>query len=85
MLDNSDTVVQQMTLPSHRGTLRFSHLKAAEYRLRAVLDVDANGSWTTGDYRLRRQPEECLLYEKKLQLREKWELEERWTVTTQTQ
>ena len=85
VLDNRDTVVQQMTLPSQGGTLRFSHLKAAEYRLRAVLDVDANGSWTTGDYRLRRQPEECLLYEKKLQLREKWELEERWTVTTQTQ
>ena len=84
VLDSRDTVVQQQTLPAAGGKLQFSHLKAGDYRLRAVLDVDASGTWTTGDYRLRRQPEECILYEKKLQLREKWELEERWTLTTPT-
>lgn len=81
VLDSRDTVLQFQTLEMS-GTLHFIHLPAAEYRLRAVVDCDGNGQWTTGDWLLRRQPEECLLYEKKLQLREKWELEERWTITT---
>ena len=78
VLDSKDTVVAQQ--PLNDATLRFSHLPAAEYRLRAVVDRNANGRWTPGDYRLNRQPEECLFYEKTLKLREKWELEERWSV-----
>ena len=81
VLDSRDTVVQYRPIRTS-GSLKFLHLPAAEYRLRAVVDCDGNGRWTTGDWLSRRQPEECILYEKKLQLREKWELEERWTVTT---
>ena len=78
VLDSRDTVVQHKPLD---GTdLRFDHLPAGEYHLRAVVDCDSNGQWTPGDYQQNRQPEECIYYEKTLQLREKWELEERWTV-----
>ena len=79
VLDAKDTVVQQQGLASS-GTLRFSHLPAGNYRLRAVLDRDGNGQWTTGDYILGRQPEEFLTFDKELQLREKWEMEEQWDV-----
>lgn len=79
VLDSRDTVVQKQLLPGS-GQLRFNHLPAAEYRLRAVVDSNADGQWTTGDYFMRRQPEEILLYDKTLLLREKWELEERWSV-----
>ena len=79
VLDKRDTVVQrQATLGS--GTLQFIHLPAAEYRLRAVVDRDGNGEWTAGDYRLQRQPEECIMFGKTLQLREKWEMEEKWEI-----
>lgn len=79
VLDKRDTIVQQQRLESS-GTLRFSHLAAGDYRLRAVIDIDGNGTWTTGDYRLQRQPEPTVLFGKTLQLREKWEMDERWTV-----
>ena len=79
VLDSRDSVVMSRGL-SIPTTLRFDHLPAGEYRLRAVIDLDSNGLWTTGNYRLGRQPEECLLYEKTLKLREKWEMEERWAV-----
>lgn len=78
VLDERDTVVASQ--PFGGAALRFDHLPAGEYRLRAVIDLDGNGRWTTGDYRLGRQPEECLMYEKVLKLREKWEMEERWAV-----
>ncbi len=79
VLDSKDTVVQSQPL-DESGTLRFIHLPAAEYRLRAVVDCNGDGQWTTGDWFARRQPEECLYFDKTLQLREKWEMEERWEV-----
>ena len=80
VLDSKDTVVQRQTLTGAGGTLRFIHLPAAEYRLRAVVDADADGKWTAGDYRRQRQPEKCIPFDKTLKLREKWEMEERWRV-----
>lgn len=80
VLDKRDTVVQHATLHAPSATLRFTHLPAGDYRLRAVVDRNGDGRWTTGDYRLGRQPEEHHLFDKTLQLREKWEMEERWTV-----
>ena len=79
VLDNKDTVVQQQILTAS-GRVRFIHLPSGDYRLRAVVDSDNNGRWTPGDYRRQRQPETFLLYEKTLSLREKWEMEEKWTV-----
>lgn len=81
VLDKRDTVVQLSTLHSSLSTLQFSHLTGGDYRLRAVLDHNGDGRWTPGDYRAQRQPEETILFDKTLQLREKWEMEERWTVS----
>ena len=81
VLDSKDTVVQKMSTDnSQAATIRFTHLPAGDYRVRAVVDSDGNGQWTTGDYLAGRQPEAFFLYNKTLQLREKWEMEERWTV-----
>ena len=49
------------------------------------MDRNGDGQWTTGDWFARRQPEECIMFEKTLQLREKWELEEKWTVSDKKQ
>jgi len=79
VLDSKDTVVASQAL-ARSGNLRFLHLPSGDYRLRAVVDADSNGRWTPGDYCRQRQPEQSVLFEKTLSLREKWEMEERWTV-----
>lgn len=61
------------------GTVRIDHIAGGSYRLRAVVDTDGNGSWTTGNYPVR-QPEQFIYFEKTLQLRERWEVEEKWEV-----
>ena len=78
VLDKRDTVVQSQPLAGS-GTVRFTRLAAGEYRIRAIFDTDGNGRWTPGDYRKQQQPEQTALFEKTLQLRERWEMEERWT------
>ena len=42
------------------------------------LDKNLNGSWTTGSYAEKRQPEEVFYYPKKLTLIKNWEFEETW-------
>lgn len=79
VLDKRDTVMQQQALNTS-GKVRFTHLPAGDYRLRAVVDRNGDGHWTPGDYRQQRLPEEAVLFEKTLSLREKWEMEEKWTV-----
>lgn len=79
VLDSRDTVAQRQTLQAS-GTLRFIHLKEGDYRVRAVLDTDGDGAWTPGDYRAGRQPERAVLFDKTLQLRQKWEFEEHWNI-----
>lgn len=82
LLDSHDSVHTAYPLGGS-GEVVFSHLKAEEYRLRAVLDTDGNGKWSTGDYFSGRQPEETVYYEKTLQVRERWEMDERWTIHPQ--
>lgn len=84
VLDKRDTVVQHSSLITHHSPLTFSHLPAGEYRLRAILDANGDGRWTPGDYRLQRQPEQAIYFEKTLSLREKWEMEEHWIVEKDT-
>ncbi len=79
LLDAKDTVVKVRTIVES-GYLRYDHIAAGDYRLRAVVDADSNGRWTVGDFSLRRQPEEWIMFEKTLQLRERWEMEEEWKV-----
>ena len=80
VLDDKDTVVASRTV-TVTGEVKIPHLKAGTYRVRAVLDTDGNNAWTPGDYWIDRQPEYVIYYSKSLQVREKWELEERWTLT----
>lgn len=79
VLDKRDTVVQLQSLTTS-GLLKFAQLPAGDYRLRAVIDRNGDGRWTPGDYRQGRQPEMSVMFDKTLQLREKWEMEEKWTV-----
>lgn len=80
VLDNKDTVIKHAPLLPTLSTLRFPHLAAGQYRLRAVVDRNGDGMWTPGEYPLQRQPEESFYFDKTLQLREKWEMEENWIV-----
>lgn len=82
-LPKEDSLAPRTVLESSHfevSTVKFTHLPEGEYRLRAVIDTNGDGQWTTGDYRTGRQPEQSVLFGKTLSLREKWEMEEEWTI-----
>lgn len=73
-------IVRQQTV-SQPGKLSFLHLKGGKYSFRAIVDRDQNNQWTPGNYWLQRQPEEIILFGKTLDLRENWDMEEKWVLT----
>ncbi|MBP5540687.1 MAG: Ig-like domain-containing protein [Bacteroidales bacterium] len=77
LLNEKGDMVRQVTLAAS-GTAEFPHLKGGKYTIRLVNDADGDGQWTPGDYWSRRQPEEVVYTGKVLELRENWEMTERF-------
>lgn len=76
--DKGETLRQQRVTTD--GKYTFAHLKGGSYIIRAVIDLNNDGQWTAGDYWKQRQPEEVLFFEKTLELRENWDMEEKWEI-----
>lgn len=76
--EKGDMVQQQVV--DKAGKYSFLHLKGGKYGVRAIVDSDGNGVWTPGDWWHHRQPEQVLLFPKTLELRENWDMEEKWTI-----
>ena len=76
--EKGDMVQQQIV--SEPCKISFLHLKGGKYGIRAIVDSDGNGVWTPGNYWQHRQPEKILLFEKTLELRENWDMEEKWSI-----
>lgn len=61
------------------GRVVFEHLKPGKYRVRAIVDDNADGKWNGGDYWQHKQPEKVVYFEKTLDLRANWDIEEKFT------
>lgn len=76
--EKGDALSQQTVV--HSAKLSFLHLKGGKYSLRAISDTNNDGQWTPGDYYLHRQPEQVYYYAKNLELRENWDISEKWQI-----
>jgi len=74
LLDNQDKPVR-VAKAEPNGTL-FNYLEAGVYYMRAYMDANGDGKWTTGDVKTHRQPEAVYYFPKKMTLRANWEFEE---------
>ena len=55
-------------------------MEPGTYYARLFIDSNGNGLWDTGDYSLHRQPEYVFYYNKKLNLRKNWDVDETWDI-----
>ncbi len=56
----------------------FSLLPAGEYKIRCIIDQNANGKWDPGNYHLHRQAEKVIFFPKSVKIRASWEVKESW-------
>ena len=63
--------------------VEFPHLFPEKYQLRAVIDTDRNGKWSTGNYHLRFLPEAVIDYKDPLEVKAGWDIDidEIWVIS----
>ena len=63
--------------------VEFLHLFPEKYQLRAVIDTDRNGRWSTGNYHQRFLPETVIDYKDPLEVKAGWDidLDEIWIIS----
>ncbi len=79
LTDENGKVLKQEII-TRKQEVMFDHLMPANYKLRAVLDADGNGKWSTGNYHRHSLPETVLEYKDNLDLKAGWDidLEDAW-------
>lgn len=80
LLTEKDEVIAEKIYTGN--ALTFLNITAGKYKIRAILDVNANGQWDTGNYWQHLQPEEVYYFSKTLELRNNWEIEETFDIKT---
>jgi uncharacterized protein (DUF2141 family) len=70
-------VVDQRIITNEKR-VDFGLLSPGKYGLKAILDVNGNGKWDTGNFIKKIQPESVLLHPKLFVVKSNWELEENW-------
>ena len=81
-LTNESGKVLKEEIITQKQEVMFEHLMPAKYKLRAILDADGNGKWSTGNYHRRTLPETVLEYKDPLDLKAGWDidLEDVWNL-----
>ena len=79
LTNESGNILKEQVI-TQKEEVMFEHLMPAKYKLRALLDADGNGKWSTGNYHRRALPETLLDYKDPLDLKAGWDidLEDAW-------
>ena len=79
LTNENGKVLKQETI-TQKQEVMFEYLMPAKYKLRALLDADGNGKWSTGNYHRRTLPETIVDYKNPLEIKAGWDidLDEAW-------
>ena len=74
LTDDKDKVLKQEIIMQKQEVM-FEYLMPAKYKLRAILDADGNGKWSTGNYHHHSLPETIIEYKNPLDLKAGWDID----------
>ncbi len=74
LTDESGKVLKEQIV-SQKEEVMFDYLMPAKYKLRAILDADGNGKWSTGNYHRHTLPETVIEYKDALDLKAGWDID----------
>jgi uncharacterized protein (DUF2141 family) len=78
LLSASDAVVKEVR--AEKSVATFRYVKPGKYYLRALVDLNGNGIWDTGDYDKDLQAETVYYYPREIECKEKWDVSQNWNV-----
>ena len=74
LTNESGKVVKEQVITKNSEVM-FDYLMPAKYKLRAILDADGNGKWSTGNYHRHTLPETIIDYINVLDLKAGWDID----------
>ena len=77
LITDKGAVVEQRIITNEKR-IDFGILTPGKYGLKAIMDVNGNGKWDTGEFIKKIQPERVLIHPKIFEVKSNWELEENW-------
>lgn len=79
LLNGRGKVVEERVIDSTQR-VAFTYLLPEKYKLRAIIDLDRNGKWSTGNFHRRFLPETIVPYKDELDVKAGWDidLDETW-------
>lgn len=79
-LTNAKGDVQASQYTEAATVVDFNAMDPAVYTLRIIYDDNKNGEWDSGNYLLKRQPEEVIYFPKELEIRANWDVDQPFTL-----
>lgn len=77
LLDEKENLQEQKTLSSS-GKVKFEYLSPGKYKIKAIFDRNRNGRWDTGNFSRKIQPENVSYFQKIIEVRANWDIDESW-------
>lgn len=73
--NNRGNTIQQNIISTNQS-VTYAHLDPGGYKIKVIKDRNNNGRWDTGNYKLKIQPEEIFFFDKPVNIRGYWDIEE---------
>lgn len=80
LLDERDRLIRRKIIGHEQTTVVFVNLNPLKYKFKIIHDANANKRWDTGVYLEGLQPERVYIYDKTIELRPNWDMEETFTI-----
>ena len=77
ILDDREKILQKLIV-TEAGIINLEYFNPGTYKLKLILDTNKNGRWDTGDYMKKIPPEKVYYYNKDIEVRANWDIEEIW-------
>ena len=80
LLTDKEQVLQQHTV-TQSGKIDFGYLKPGKLLLKVIYDTNQNNKWDTGHYLMQILPESVRYFDKTIEIRANWDIEEEWEIS----
>ncbi|MCL2511464.1 MAG: Ig-like domain-containing protein [Bacteroidales bacterium] len=77
LLTEKELILQQHTV-LNSGKIDFGYLKPGKFLLKVIYDANQNNKWDTGHYLMQILPESVRYFDKVVEIRANWDIEEEW-------
>ena len=80
LLSDKEQILQQHRVTTS-GKIDFGYLKPGKLILKIIYDTNQNNKWDTGNYLMKILPESVRYFDKIIEIRANWDIEEEWKIT----